>query len=260
VELDDRIAISTPEGVEIELQLAGAGSRFIAGVIDMALQGVLLALAAVALGALLGLSGGAGVAIFTVVLFATYWGYDVLFEVLASGRTPGKRLTHLRVVRDSGAPIDLPASALRNIMRVLDGPTLAYLPTLLSILLTRRNQRPGDLAAGTLVIRESARPGAREGATAGAPPGSRVLDASAVTAQELSAVRRFLERRADLDPLARRELAHRLEQGLRPKVSGAGSTRDPERFLEELADAKARGRSAPSWPPAPSAPPPDQAI
>jgi uncharacterized RDD family membrane protein YckC len=87
VELDDRISIGTPEGVELELQLAGAGSRFIAGVIDLALQAVLLVLTALLLGAVFGLNGGLGAAVFTILLFAVYWAYDVLFEVLAAGRT-----------------------------------------------------------------------------------------------------------------------------------------------------------------------------
>ena len=70
------------------------------------------------------------------------------------GRHPGKRMSHLRVLRDSGAPVDLPASAIRNLMRLIDGPLLLYMPSIVSIAVTRRNQRPGDMAAGTIVTRE----------------------------------------------------------------------------------------------------------
>jgi hypothetical protein len=63
-------------------------------------------------------------------------------------------------------------------------------------------------------------------------------DLSGVSLEELAAVRRFLERRDSLDPRARRELAHRLEQGLRAKVAGAPAGLGAERFLEELARAK----------------------
>jgi uncharacterized RDD family membrane protein YckC len=241
VELEDRITIATPEGIELGIVLAGAGSRFIASVIDVALQLVLVALAALVTLALVG--GGVGTALFAIAVFAAVYLYDVLFEVLASGRTPGKRATHLRVVRERGTPVDLPASAIRNLLRFIDLLPTAYLVGLISILLTRRNQRLGDLAAGTLVIRDGmARPAsAASGPEANAPVpfDASGWDVSAVSAEELAAVRRFLERRASLDRHARIELAHRLEQGLRAKVAGAPEGLDAEGFLEALAWVKA---------------------
>jgi uncharacterized RDD family membrane protein YckC len=244
VELEDRITIATPEGIELRMVLAGAGSRFIACVIDLSLQLALIALAALAAFGLLG--GGVGLALFAMALFAAVFLYDILFEVLASGRTPGKRVTHLRVVREQGAPVDLPASALRNLMRLIDWLPAFYLLGLASILLTKRNQRLGDLAAGTLVIRDATARGgstsqtsAASQAGAQAPPNSSGWDVSAVSIEELVAVRRFLERRESLDRSARRELAHRLEQGLRTKVAGAPEGLDAEDFLEALARVKA---------------------
>jgi uncharacterized RDD family membrane protein YckC len=237
VELEDRITISTPDGIELTLALAGAGSRFIAAVIDFAVQVVLILLAALAAFGLLG--GGVGTALFAMALFAALYLYDILFEVLAAGRTPGKRVTHLRVVRTEGAPVDLPASAIRNLLRLIDLLPAAYLIGLMSILLTEHNQRLGDLAAGTLVIREgSARRASAEPADAAPASAAAGWDVSAITAQELAALRRFLARREDLDRSARIELAHQLEQGLRRKVAGAPPMADPERFLEALALAK----------------------
>jgi len=232
VDLDDTITIATPEGVELRLQLAGLGSRFIAGAADLIIQLVLLGILALVTQ---GVSGAGGVVLvlggFVITVF-----YPILFELLAGGRTPGKRMTHLRVLRDSGTPVDLPASAIRNLMRLIDGPILLYLPTVVSIATTRRNQRPGDLAAGTIVTREnplvvSGRPSRRD---AGAMAGAERWDTSAVSAQEVAAIRRFLERREDLDLDARRRLAARLAEGLRPKVSSAPAELAPERFLEEL--------------------------
>jgi uncharacterized RDD family membrane protein YckC len=241
VELEDRITIATPEGVELGIVLAGAGSRFIASVIDLALQLVLIGLAALVTLGIVG--GGVGAALLAIAAFAAVYTYDVLFEVLASGRTPGKRATHLRVVRERGTPVDLPASAIRNLLRFIDLLPAAYLVGLISILLTRRNQRLGDLAAGTLVIRDVAsRPGSDASATDLSAPvafdGSG-WDVSAVSVEELAAVRRFLERRTSLDRRARIELAHRLEQGLRVKVAGAPEGLDAEGFLERLAWVKA---------------------
>lgn len=239
MQLEDRITISTAEGIELRLALAGAGSRFIACVADLVIQLVLIVLAAVAAIGLLG--GGVGDALFAMAAFAALFLYDIAFEVLASGRTPGKRMTHLRVVRGEGEPVDLPSSAVRNLLRLIDLLPAAYLVGLLSILLTERNQRLGDLAAGTLVIRDA---GGRATTTAQAVAADARLDSggwdvSAVSAAELVAVRRFLERRESLDRRARRELAYRLEQGLRAKVAGAPEGLDAESFLEELARAKA---------------------
>jgi len=125
VELEDRITLATPEGIELGLVLAGAGSRFIAGTIDLALEIVLIVLAGLATFLLVG--GGIGVALFAMASFAAFYLYNVLFELLASGRTPGKRITHLRVVREEGTPVDLPASAIRNLLRLIDVLPFAYL-------------------------------------------------------------------------------------------------------------------------------------
>jgi uncharacterized RDD family membrane protein YckC len=242
VELDDRITIATPEGIELQLQLAGLASRFIAGTVDLIIQ--LLAIFALALitGPVFG-GGKLNTVVFVIGVFMIWFLYPILFELLARGRTPGKRLSHLRVVRDSGAPVDLQASAIRNLVRVVDGLLLLYVPTVISILVTERNQRPGDIAAGTLVIRESAPPKQAPATTAtAAQKPLEEWDVSAITAQELAAVRRFLDRRETLDRGARYELALRLASGLRPKIAGATARTDPERFLEALAAIKASRR------------------
>jgi uncharacterized RDD family membrane protein YckC len=240
VELDDRVTIATPEGIELELQLAGLGSRFIAGVTDLIIQIILLAVLAIVTGALSG-GGSFNATVYVIGAFLIVFFYPILFEVLARGRTPGKRLTHLRVVRDTGAPDDLPASTIRNLMRIVDGPLLAYVPTVVSIVATPHNQRPGDLAAGTLVIRERSGHGSstRTATNHDLPPN---WDVSAITPQELAAIRQFLERRTTLERTARHELAARLANGLGAKVAGAQLRGDPEAFLQTLADLKARGR------------------
>lgn len=240
MELDDRVTIATPEGIELQLQLAGLGSRFIAGVTDLIIQLVLLVLLALVTGAF---SGGEALnaTVYVIGAFVILLLYPILFEVLARGRTPGKRLSHLRVIRDSGAPDDLPASAIRNVVRLIDGPLLLYVPTVISILATPQNQRPGDLAAGTLVIREGS-PESSSHDTTGGHELPLNWDVSAITPQELAAIRQFLDRRTTLDRTARSALAARLASGLGAKVAGAQLTGDPEVFLQTLAELKARGR------------------
>jgi uncharacterized RDD family membrane protein YckC len=240
VQYEDHITIPTPEGVSLDLTLAGLGSRAIAGCIDLVLKAVLVGLLLIVMFALLGVDGAIAI---VPAIGMTMLVYDVLFETLAGGRTPGKRTSGLRVVRSSGRPVDLTASVVRNALRLLDGLPLSYLPTIVSILLTRRNQRPGDLAADTVVIRDRreidrAPPAAARPA---GPPAGATWDVSAVPAEDLATVRAFLERRDGLAPEARRRLAAQLDGALRPRVGGADE-RDPERFLEILYDAKrARG-------------------
>jgi uncharacterized RDD family membrane protein YckC len=255
----DRLHIATPEGITVDLVLAGLGSRFAATLIDLVFKGCLLVLALVVVAAL----GDLGVALYAIVTFAIYAGYDIAFEVLAGGRTPGKRWTGLRVLRDDGRPVDLLASAIRNVARLVDGPTFGYLPAMVSILVTKRNQRLGDLAASTIVVRE---PRKRDPqplhfgeatTTAGAgllfggygipvprpyadvPRGT--LDVSAVSPDDLAAVRGFLDRREGLPPGVRGDLARRIASALAPRVGGATAQLHDEDLIEQVAAAKARG-------------------
>lgn len=241
MEVEDRLTIATPEGVQLELTLAGLGSRMNAGLVDLALKAVAIVLLAIALVGF----GDVGLAVFVPAAFAVLFFYDVLFEVLAAGRTPGKRWNGLRVVRASGQPVDWRASAVRNLVRLVDGLPLSYLPTVVSIVVTKKNQRVGDLAAGTVVVRERKaaevelqRAPAPVGFGTPLDPATELWDVSAVTREELTAVRSYLARRATFAPGARHALAAQLASALRGKVGGADE-RDDERFLERLAAAKA---------------------
>ena len=243
MEYEDRITIPTPEGVSLEMTLAGLGSRAIAAGIDVAMKALLVALVTVV--ALAVLDENLGVAVLLALIGLILLAYDVLFETLADGRTPGKRISGLRVVRTSGRPVDLMASAIRNVVRLVDGIPLSYLPTLVSILVTKRNQRPGDLAADTVVIRDrraidrrSREPRkASEQRAPTRPDAGATWDVSRVAADELATVRAFLERRDGLTSPARERLAARLAGALRPRVAGADES-DPELFLEILYETK----------------------
>ena len=248
MQYEDRVTIATPEGVDVDLTLAGIGSRFIASLIDTLIKlaawfgfAFLLFGGSTLLGG--GDAGAVGAAVFSVVAFLIWFGYDVLFEVLAAGRTPGKRWTGLRVVRMGGRPVGFVASAIRNIVRLADFLPSFYLVGSVTIIATRMNQRLGDLAAGTVVVRErpvsmtaSAHPNQPPPLV---PPTLETWDVSAVTPDDLATIRRFLERRGELTPYARWHLAQQLAAGLQQKVAGAPSL-PPETFLEYLSVAKSR--------------------
>lgn len=240
---EDRISVATPEGVTLQATLAGVGSRAAAAIVDQAIRLAviiaLLVLQAVARDGR-GTSSGLFMAFLLTAVFLVQFGYDVLFETLASGRTPGKRWLGLRVVRVGGGPVGFVASALRNILRIVDALPGFYLVGILAVLFTARNQRLGDLAAGTIVVLERRHP-----PTVPAPrpapdqDGAGLWDVSAVTAEEVATVRRFLDRRASLTPGARDRLAMEMATRLGPKVAGPPRHWDPEEFLEYLVATKA---------------------
>jgi uncharacterized RDD family membrane protein YckC len=239
IAFEDRLSIATPEGIEVEVTLAGIGSRVIAGTIDILIQAVVIAAIAV----LLREAGNVGIAIEATIDFLIIFFYHVLFEVLAGGRTPGKRWTGLRVVRAGGWPITFVSSALRNILRIVDVLPSVYALGITTMFISERNQRLGDLAAGTWVVRERYGDRPRGDAPSEAPswdPGQAVnWDVSAVSADDVATVRAFLDRRDTLQSSARSQIATELANRLRPRVGGGGE-HAPERFLEMLVAAKAR--------------------
>ena len=152
-------AIVTPEAVSLAIDVAGLGSRMIAAIIDSAIQ----------IGALIGLSfvfsalsrntgsdsvNTALIVIYLIALFVLLWGYYPLFEGLWKGRTPGKRAQRLRVVRTDGQPVTIGPVLVRNLLRIVDFLPVYYVIGTISMILTKRSQRIGDLAAGTIVVRE----------------------------------------------------------------------------------------------------------
>jgi len=249
VEYEDTIKIATPEGVDLAMVLAGAGSRAAAALLDLLVKGAVFG-SVLLLASFAQLSRDLLVGLLIVLGFCLLFAYDVLFEVLGSGRTPGKRWSGLRVVLDGGRPIGLGASAVRNILRVIDILPGVYGAGLLSVAFTSRNQRLGDLAAGSLVVRERRELGAVPAAPASGP-GSKhdstaarehEWDVSAISADELATVREFLSRRGGLRAGPRENLATQLAEALRPRVGGAPAALSPEVLLEGIAAAKAGGR------------------
>jgi len=188
------ILVVTPENIEIEYELAGIGSRFLANMLDSFLQlaiylglwivvgivGLLLALSASAFStSVAAFFGEVEVAFALIAAFAILWGYFIWFETRWNGQTPGKRQIGLRVIRDGGYPITIFAAIIRNLIRVMDGMPivavaligigaaehqpgiaamggLCILLPVLCLLLSGRYQRIGDFVAGTMVVKQRA--------------------------------------------------------------------------------------------------------
>ncbi len=153
--IDSRASLETPEHVALPVSLAGPGSRGLAWLVDLLLRLVIVALASVVL-ALAGfdLEGGYGLGTLYILLFLLDWTWYVFWEVVDDGRSPGKRVFGLRVIRNDGTPIGVRESLLRNLLRAADVLPGFYLVGAAVCGLDPRFRRLGDLVAGTIVTRE----------------------------------------------------------------------------------------------------------
>ncbi len=229
--LEQHVDIETPEQVVFSYTVAGIGSRAAAALLDYLIMAVLFAGLGIlfsAIGARVGRAGGATVrtpgawalAVIILLAFAIQWGYYVVFEAIWDGQTPGKRRLGIRVVQDGGYSVSFAASAVRNILRIVDmQPGVAYAVGIVSAVLSRSGKRLGDLVAGTFVVHERVIPvrvsaGSAQPSDAGPAPVS-----AALTAAEYELLDRFVARQASLDPERRRaltaQLAARLAASLR---------------------------------------------
>ncbi len=209
--------IVTPEAVVLEFETAGVPSRMIAAGLDAVIELLILLagfLAFFGLGSIGVETGGLGLVLIYPLLFLLIFGYPAAFETLWRGRTPGKAALGLRVVTVEGGPIRFRHAAIRAILGLLDKFVFSGVIGLLSLLLTRRNQRLGDLVAGTIVLRERSGAKAPRAVTFTPPRGlegyTATLDVGGLGHDDYAPVRSFLIRAADLAPAARATLATQL--------------------------------------------------
>jgi uncharacterized RDD family membrane protein YckC len=159
--LDTSVRLVTPERVEFRYPLAGPFLRSISYLIDMAVLLALLLLG-VLVTTLITFATPSGVGLFLAIMFALTWGYGGFCEGLFNGQTVGKKAMGIRVMTTEGVPITGTQAMIRNLIGAADGPLpFFYMTGLASMLLTSRFQRLGDLAAGTMVVVEEPRYGAK---------------------------------------------------------------------------------------------------
>ncbi len=267
--LDDVATVETPEQLELALPLAGAGSRSLAFIFDFLIQLIPIIVAMIVLITALalepfkgenaqGIIAGRlplwGAAIFSVITFATNFLYFTFWDLVSRGQSPGKRALNLRVVRDGGLPIDVRSSLIRNFLRTVDMLPGFYVTGVVMIFLTKEHKRVGDLAGGTLVIRDLAEKVGVGDASAILEPQSRfqpqprfspqprfagMAGASAGNPSPLSPgdralVRDFLDRRASLTEEARTRVARQITDRLAPRY-GIDPLLAVDSILDELA-------------------------
>lgn len=263
IETEETLIIETPERVPLHFALASIGNRFLAVAIDHFIQYLTIVLISLAILSFAGLTSNLfkegffqetpkwTVAILIIIIFALFSGYFVFFEWLWNGQTPGKRLMKLRVIREDGRPITLWEALARNLLRIFDAVPGFVLPVysigLITIFMSRRDQRIGDMFAGTVVVRERT----DEAPTFAETFSKRISDLAfhrvqkqtkfnanlaSVTESEIEVVESFLRRRWDLTDRQRLWMAWRVALPLMYKLKPNYDleTFSYEGFLEEL--------------------------
>lgn len=237
----DKLIIDTPEQVHLEFVLAGIGSRFMAAFLDTLILVVLLVMVVVGEALwiahpLLGKRGDIWIeALATLLVFLVIWGYYIAFEIAWKGQTPGKRWAGIRVIKDTGRPINPFEVIARNLVRFVDAIGF-YGVGVVTMLLNARNQRLGDLVAGTIVVHETSD---RESSLFfnTAQQGVAVMPQAAnLTIQEAELIETFLARRLDIPPEVRRVNSQRIAEmiGSRLQIGPESRSADNEDFLEQV--------------------------
>jgi uncharacterized RDD family membrane protein YckC len=257
VATEETLIIETPERVPLHFALASIGNRFLACAIDHTLQVFVIIVILIAAAIIANVSSLANTvesapkwvyALMIILLFLIFAGYFAFFEWLWSGQTPGKRWMKLRVIREDGRPITFWEASIRNLIRTLDMmPAPFYSIGLIAVFVNGRDQRVGDMVAGTVVVREreaEAPPFAEVFASPVSDPALRrsfkpvtfTASLNSLTESEIQVVETFLRRRWDLSDVPRQWMAWRVAlpilYKLRPTYDLATFTY--EGFLEEL--------------------------
>ena len=254
---EDTLVIETPERVPLHFALASIGNRFLACAVDHAIQGCGIAIIAIAS---LILANFTAVweffasapkwilAVMILLLFLTFSGYFAFFEWIWSGQTPGKRWLKLRVLREDGRPITFWEASVRNLLRCFDMfPAPFYSIGLISVFANSRDQRVGDMVAGTVVVREReaeapefaqvfASPVSDPALRRSFKPVDFVADVNILTESEIQVVETFLRRRWDLGDVPRQWMAWRVALPILYKIRPTYEVEKftYEGFLEEL--------------------------
>jgi uncharacterized RDD family membrane protein YckC len=232
--VDTRVVVETPEGVDFQFRLAGPGERAHAWFIDLVIKaGAVAVFWIIAL--LLGLTAGtAGLSTMaglgTVFLFLVNWFYGTVFEYLMHGQTPGKKLLGLRVVRTNGTPVDIVSSTGRNFLRTADMLPFGYTAGLISMLMTRRLQRLGDLFFDTMVVDEKR---GFSGRTGGLTTHVEVLSRSECSGRfqlperTLGVIERLFEPDRSISDARREEIARPLSEIIQKRLGWQPPGPDP---------------------------------
>lgn len=242
----DQLQIDTPEQIALQLPLAGIGSRFLGLAIDTLLQFLLYVIGVF----VFAFAGAVGIsrylswipvnwvpAIAILFVFCVYWGYFAFFEIIWKGQTPGKRVAKIRVISESGRPINAYEAIGRNLLRAIDALPGMYGVGIVCMMLNSQNRRLGDYVAGTVVVHDKRTEEVKPDWTALTQPAAPSPQLSLVASEELVLIETYLHRRGDLDLALRDQMAYKIATRITAKT---GLQRDPNQSLDDFLEAVAR--------------------
>jgi len=247
--LFDKHTIDTPEQLQLDYAVAGIGSRFLALLIDSLIQFAVVILVSIGFAVLApamrtafaGLSGNWFVAAVIAFYFLLYYGYYAIFEILWNGQTPGKRIIHIRVVKDSGRPLTATETIGRNLMRIVDSLPGFYAIGVLAAVLNKRNKRLGDMIAGSLVVRESSLKDLKPIWQATRTETTPLVGGNMLSVDDLALIDAFLNRRHELAPEVRSRMAIQIFNQVRSRLP---ETIQPGPSVEAMLESLAWERRA----------------
>ncbi|HWF13140.1 MAG TPA: RDD family protein [Candidatus Acidoferrales bacterium] len=242
----EKLIIETPEQTSIEFPLAGIGSRFLAVLIDTLIQiGTVIVILLMFGGLGYSVRGAFGsipdylgpwiAAVLIFFSFLLMFGYFILFESLWNGQTPGKRLTHIRVIKDSGQPISAIDAVARNLLRLVDQLPFAYGIGVLCAWISPQSKRLGDYVAGTVVVHEKPLENVTLQWESPAQNSAHHYGANRLTPEEFALIETFLSRRSALEAGVRYDAAYGIVRRIESKLTLPPEGKPPaEKLLEEL--------------------------
>lgn len=235
----------TSEAVEVDLPVASVLQRCLSALIDLVVLAVALFLASLVIGLVLPeVSNAIAQSLLVVTLVLLVLGIPITTETITRGKTVGKLTTGLRTVRDDGGPIGFRQAVVRGLIGWVEIYLAQGTIALAAAVLTSRNRRVGDLAAGTYVINE--RQTIRLPIPTAMPPQlagwAASADIAALPDSLALATRQFLHRAPTLTPQSRAALGTDLAQQVARFVAPAPPPgHHPETFLAAvLADRRRR--------------------
>ena len=155
--LESMHVVRTPEYVEFEFPLAGVMTRFLAWIIDVLLSVFIAATATFVVSIAGFLVPGLATALVLIIWFLVNWWYFAILEYRWAGQTIGKKALGLRTIQDSGVRVGFYQAVMRNLVRAVDHLPAFYLAGGVLTLISKKTRRLGDIAAGTVVVRDRRR-------------------------------------------------------------------------------------------------------
>lgn len=247
-----QLRVNTPEGITFNHEISGVGSRSLAAFVDLLIIIALMIVVQIILFLLLLLSASTGAlsaedsqgftaAAMVIIQFFAVWFYRAIFEV-KTGSSIGYKAASLKVVTYKGSKPLFWQCLIRSFFWPFECvlfPAISFI----SIILTKKQQRLGDLLAGTVVVHSSrkARLGTlqvQDAALEASAP-FRSWEISQVSDDEVYLIRRFLDRRVFLAGNIRLDLANKIYTIVLPKTSGIPTDWYAEAVLEGIAASRA---------------------